>query len=176
MPAATSFQVIHGEGSPVVPNRLTPPAMSISSGIQCPPDIGGSTHSMKASFFFGRPATLAAMAAKRVLHRGDELLAGLGTADGFGDAGDVGVDVGKGVRAHRDDARLPVHELAHGALHVGERHGAHLALVLREDDVGLELFQRFGVDVVDREPVLDERAHGLVDLGARAFDVETSDA
>ena len=63
--AATSFQVIHGEGSPVEPNTLTPPAMSISSGIQWPPDIGGSTHSMKASFFFGRPATLAEMAAKR---------------------------------------------------------------------------------------------------------------
>ena len=107
-----------------------------------------------------------------LLHRGDEFLAGLRTADSFGDAGDVGVDVGEGVRAHRDDARLPVHELAHRALHVGERHGANFALVLREDDVGLELFQRFGVDVVDRQPVLDERANGLVDVGARAFDAK----
>ena len=63
--AETSFQVIHGDGSPFWPNALTPPAIPISSGIQWPPDIGGSTHSMKASFFFGRPATLAEMAARR---------------------------------------------------------------------------------------------------------------
>ena len=118
------------------------------------------------------PGDLGGDGGEAVLHRGDEFLAGLGTADGFGDAGDVGVDVGERVRAHRHDARLPVHELAHGALHVGERHGAHFALVLREDDVRLELFQRFGVDVVDREPVLDQRAHGLVDIGARPFDAE----
>ena len=65
-----------------------------------------------------------------------------------------------------------MHELADGAFHVGERDGAHLALILGEDDVGLQLLERLGVDLVDGEAVLDQRAHALVDVGAGALHLE----
>src|SRR5215475_11727165 len=40
---------IQSECAPASPNRLFPPAAAISSGIQLPPAISGSTHSMKAT-------------------------------------------------------------------------------------------------------------------------------
>ncbi len=120
----------------------------------------------------GTPGHLGGNGGKPLVHRGDELFPRRGAADGLGDALDVGVDVGHGMRPQGDDTRLAVHKFAHRALDVGQRHGAHLALILREDDVGLQFLQRVGVNLVNGEAVLDQRAHALVDLGARAVHIE----
>ena len=82
------------------PNRLWPPAISISSGIQLPPAISGSTHSMKATRGRARPATRAA-------HGGDAAPASRATSASPASASpraratrrDVGVDVGDASRA-----------------------------------------------------------------------------
>jgi len=57
----SSSQVIQGECRPAVPNRLSPPAIATSSGIQLPPAISGSIHSMQATV--GRAGSVCAIAA-----------------------------------------------------------------------------------------------------------------
>ena len=47
--AASASHVIQGECFPASPNRLIPPAISTSSGIQLPAAINGSIHSMQAT-------------------------------------------------------------------------------------------------------------------------------
>ena len=109
----------------------------------------------------GTPGHLAATAASRSCIEAMSFFPAGRAADGVGDALDVGVDVGHGMRPQGDDTRLAVHKFAHRALDVGQRHGAHLALILREDDVGLQFLQRVGVNLVNGEAVLDQRATRL---------------
>ena len=61
---------------------------------------------------------------------------------------------------------------AGGGLHVAEADGAHLAVVLRDDDVGRERLQRLAVDAVDGQAVAHDLLHAGVDLGAGALHLE----
>ncbi len=49
---------------------------------------------------------------------------------------------------------------------------AHVALRLRDDEVGLEIAQPFGIDAIDRERFGENGFHALVNFGTGACGVE----
>ena len=67
------------------------------------------------------------------------------------------------MRVERDHRRLGVQRLGHRA-HVVDRHGAHGAQRLRDDQVGLQPAQRVLVELVDRPALLGQLPHRAVDL------------
>ena len=118
--AASSAHCIQSECLPACPNRLWPPADSISSGIQLPPAISGSTHSMKATRGLARPATLARNRVESALHVAHKRLAGFLRCKSAGNAANVGVDVGHAVGLERDDLDWLTRPRAGGGLHVAQ--------------------------------------------------------
>jgi hypothetical protein len=96
----------------------------------------------------------------------DHLLAAVGDAERPGDSQDVVPDIGQSVRGEGQNARSETARAADRLLDFGQTDGANFALGLCEDEVGPQLFQPGGVNVIDRQSVLQEG----VDL---AIDVET---
>ena len=66
------------------------------------------------------------------------------------------------------DAHAARQELARGLLDVRERHGAHVAQVLRHDHVRRRRGERREVDVVHRQRIAQQSAHVAIDRAARA--------
>jgi hypothetical protein len=106
------------------------------------------------------------------LHALGERVASLGRAEGLGDLADVSVGIGERVGLQGDDMHGVAGPGAGCGLHVGEAHGAHLAMVLREDYVGGQGAKRVSVDAVDGEAVPDDGAHPGVNLRAGALHLE----
>ena len=102
--ASTSCsQVIHGEWRPASPNRLTPPAISTSSGIQLPAAMSGSIHSMQAT----RGGSGAGSGGYRAhgLQACDQGLAASSDAQRARDTADVAPYVGERIGIERYDLR-----------------------------------------------------------------------
>src|SRR5581483_3107477 len=107
-----------------------------------------------------------------LLHARHQGLPGVRYAEGLRHARDLRIHVRERVGPERDDLHRPPGPCAGGRLDVGEAHRAYLAMVLGDDDGGLQRLQRLAVDAVDREALAYDVAHARIDVGAGAFDLE----
>src|SRR5690348_7063799 len=96
------FQSSPGEGWPVASNKFSPPAISTSSGIQLPPAINGSIHSIMA--LRGRVRAAPLCSAICVL---DQTFALAFAPERAGDFSDVLPDVRERVRLEGYDLHPP---------------------------------------------------------------------
>jgi hypothetical protein len=97
------------------------------------------------------------------LHLGVDGAASGGHAEKVGERDDALFDLGERVRVEGNNLGVGGAELINGA--AGDR--ANRAEVLGQDEVGLECLEQLTVDRVQRAPVTDRCAHGVVDLEAR---------
>ncbi len=95
-----------------------------------------------------------------------EFRAALGRVKSVGYALHVGKQIGECVWGERDYLRLRAQPSCNRFLDLGHAHRAHVALRLRDDNVGLEASELFCVDAVDRKRVGENRLDALIHLGA----------
>ena len=105
-------------------------------------------------------------------HTRDHLSPAFGNAERPGDFQNVVPDIGLCVRRERQNARLETDPAADRLFHFGQTDRAHFALRLRQDEIGPQLFQLPGVDLVDRQGVLQEGIHLAIDLETGSPDVQ----
>ena len=162
--AATVSQVLCSEGSPAKPSTSMPPAMSTSCGVQWPATKTGSNHSIAATGTRSALRTATRTASIRARWRAMRSSAALRERVSWAMVRTSPKDSPSvcGSRA-TTRGRLGI-VLGHRA-HVVDADGAHRAQRLGDDQVGLELAQALGVELVDRLAALGALAHGGVDLG-----------
>jgi hypothetical protein len=96
----------------------------------------------------------------------DELDRRVARVGELGDGAHVAERLAERVRVERDDVRVGRDRAGHLA-HVVVADRAHRAQLLGDDEVGLEVVQEIGVELVDRLAALGVLADGGVDLGRR---------
>jgi hypothetical protein len=96
----------------------------------------------------------------------DEVHARVLGAGRLGERADIAEHLAERVRIEAHDRRLRLHPRGDRA-HVVDRHRAHAAQRLRDDQIGPQATQAFLVELVDRAAFLGERADGGVDLRRR---------
>ena len=141
-----------------------PPAMSTSCGVQWPAMKTGSNHSMRGH---RHPLGLAhgqAHGVDRARWRAMRSSAASRESVSWAIVRTSPKDSPERVRVEGDDLRAAGDRLGDRA-HVVDAHGAHRAQRLGDDEVGLEVAQALGVELVDRLAALGALAHGGVDLG-----------
>ena len=102
----------------------------------------------------------------------DHLHAAFGNAERPGDFQNVVPDIGQCVRRERQNARLETDPAADCLFHFGQTDRANFALRLRQDEIGPQLFQLPGVDLIDRQGILQQGIDLAIDLEAGGLDVQ----
>jgi len=102
----------------------------------------------------------------------DHLHTAFGNAKHLGDIQNVVPDIGQCVRGERQNARLEIAPATDGLFDFGQTDRANFALRLREDEIRPQLFQHPGVDLVDRQRLLQEGIDLAIDLDAGSLDVQ----
>ena len=135
--AATSSQLAVRDFSPGSPSGSTPPASSISCGIQWPPTYGGASHSSAATVRGVAPSSRDAHRVDPVGRVVEQLVGGALVLGRLGEPAHVAQHLAERHRVERDHLRLGRDLLGDGA-HVVDRDGADLAQRLGDDQVRLE--------------------------------------
>ena len=164
--SSSSFQLAVRERSPRRPSASSPPAIEIISGTQWPAMNGGSSHSSASTRGRGAPSTAAdtASSRRRACSRSRRASrSALAASPRRAKSRDHVVELH---RVERQHARL-----------AGQRRGdrndvvvrdrADVADRLRDDQVGLELGEPLGVELVERPPAVHCLADRAVDLRCR---------
>jgi hypothetical protein len=80
---------------------------------------------------------------------------------------------GEVVGLHAHDGGLRLEPGANGGLDVAQAHRAHLALHLRDQEVGFQGIELFVIHLVDAQRVREDGAHVAVDLGRAPRRIES---
>ncbi len=102
----------------------------------------------------------------------DNLRAAFGNTERPGDFQNVVPDISQCVRRERQNAWLKTAPAADRFFDFGQTDRANFALRLRQDEIGPQLFQLPGVDLIDRQGIPKEGIDLAIDLEAGSLDVQ----
>ena len=161
--AAISSQLAVRDFSPGRPSGSTPPAISISCGIQWPPTYGGASHSSAATVRGGAPSSRARTASIRSAASSSSSSAAPSSSVASASRR-TSLSTSPSVIGSSEITCGLRRDLLRDRAHVVERDRADLAQRLGDDQVRLELVQLLRVELVEVLAALRALAHGGVDL------------
>ena len=85
---------------------------------------------------------------------------------------DICPDITEFLRSERNDGNVRGQKTLHSVFNVGQGNGAHFALILCHDDIGLQPLQYFSLQTVDAQPLLHNLTDPGIDIATRPTGIE----